>query len=393
MKRNSTDSAGMSRREFMGVASGSMGALALGLAPRMSLAAAAASEARTVTFFDTGSGANFVQWWQAYAVPKYKQDAGIEVKYTSIPSAEVLQRIKAWSPGQGDVDVLLLQTDKVAQFVTEGFLENLQPLAALIPNMAKAEPPDNREAAGVAVEGRGTPFFRYQYVMGVNTAEVKRPPTGIKELFGRAAEWKGRISYIDPRSPISTSGRFVAAGFLRAFGCDFGLRGGQENATWGPAWEKLIEFEKFGFQKHANSGGEHFAQWTQGDIVIGFQAFDFIEYTKKIGSLPPAVKTIFMEEGLPGGASYLAIPKGLSDARRQAAARFINFAISDDVQTNMVIEMFEFPGTNIWDKLPKSAYQLMPTREVYQQRRQPDPPLAAIQHIADVWATKVGYGK
>jgi ABC-type uncharacterized transport system YnjBCD substrate-binding protein len=383
----------MSRREFMGVVSGSAGALALGLAPRLSLAAAAGSEAKSVTFFDTGSGANFVQWWQAYAVPKYTKENGVEVKYTSVPSAETLQRIKAWGAGQGDVDVLLLQTDKFAQFANEGVLETLQTLSSLIPNLAKSEPPDNREAAGVAVEGRGTPFFRYQYVMGVNTAEVKRPPAGIKELFSRAGEWKGRISYTDPRSPISTSGRFVASGFLRAFGCDFGLPGGQENATWGPAWEKLIEFERFGFPKHANSGGEHFAQFTQGDIVIGFQAFDFIHYTKKIGSLPASVSTVFMEEGLPGGASYLAIPKGLSEPRRLAAARFINFAISDEVQTNMVVEMFEFPGTNIWDKLPKSAYQLMPTREVYQKRRLPDPPLAAIQHIADVWATKLGYGK
>lgn len=352
----------------------------------------AAPEAKEVTFFDTISGANFVQWWQSYAVPKYKKEAGVDVKYTSIPSAEAMQRIKAWSPGQGDVDALLLATDKFAQFKNEGLLEDVKAISSLIPNMAKAEAPDSQTAAGVAVAGVGTPFFRFQYVLGVNTAEVKRPPSSFKELFDRRAEWKGKMSYVDPRSPISGAGRFFVAGFLHAFGADLRLTNGQENATWGPAWAKLAEFEKFAAPKHANSGGEHFAQFTQGEIVIGSQAFDFIEYTKKIGSLPPSVKTVFVQEGLPGGASYLAIPKGLSDTRRQAGARFINFAISDDVQTNMVTEMYEFPGTNIWDKLPKSTYDLMPTKEVYQKSRLPDPPLEAINHIVDVWASKVGYG-
>ena len=378
--------------DFTGVLLGTALLVTFGFGELAPVPTAAAAEVEEVTYFDTQSGANFVQWWQISAIPKYEEETGIEVKYTSAPSAEVMQRLKAWTPGKGDVDVLLLATDKFAVFLKEDLLEDLSDLSSLIPNMAKAGLPDREKTAGILVEGKGTPFFRYQFVLAVDTAEVKNPPTSFEELFNRRAEWKGRISYVDPRSPISGSGRFYVAGFLHAFGSDFGLVDGKENDTWAPAWEKLAEFEKFNFQKHANSGGELFAQFTQGDIIIGSQAFDFIEYTKKIGSLPPTIKTIFMEEGLPGGASFLAIPKGLSEERRNAAARFINFAISDEVQIDMVTQMYEFPGTDVWDKFPASMEKLMPTKEVFEQIRLPDPPIEALNHIVDVWASKVGYG-
>ncbi len=342
--------------------------------------------AQNITFYDTMSGANFVQWWQTYAVNACKADTKGDIRYTSTGSPEVLQRIKA-AGANGDIDLLFLAPDKMAQFVNEGVLDDLTPLASVIPNLAKTESPDKDKAAGVDLKRTGAPFFRYTYALIYNSDQVKNPPRTWKELYERRNEWKGKISYVDPRSTVSGAGRFFTAMFLRAFGANPDA----VDASWDGAWQKLKEFEEANAKKHAESGGAHVAQFATGEIVIGFHALDFALYSRKLGTVPPSIKTVLMEDGVPAGAGYLAVPKNIPADHKQAAARFINCALSDDVQIAMVKEMFEFPGTAVWDKLPAEVYQSMPTRDIFFKSRAPDPSAAAIKNITDVWAGKVGY--
>lgn len=347
--------------------------------------------AQDLSFYDTMSGANFVQWWQTSAVPACQAETKANVRYTSSGSAEVLQRLKAAGSAGGDIDLLFLAPDKIAAFKAEGVLEDLRPQASLMPNAAKAEPPDSDRAAGVDLQGVGAAFFRYSYALIYNSDQVAKPPRTWKELFDRRNEWKGRISYVDPRSTVSGAGRFFVATFLRAFGASLELPGGKEDASWAPAWAKLKEFEEANARKHAEASGAHVTQFATGEIVIGFHALDFALYSRKLGTMPPSIKTVLLEDGVPGGAGYLAIPKNIPDARKQAAARFINCTLSDTIQVGMVRDMFEFPGTAVWDKIPAEVYASMPTKEIFQKSRAPDPPAAALKYISDVWAEKMGY--
>src|SRR4051794_9106508 len=105
------------------------------------------TRAQTITFYDTMSGANFVQWWQAYAVPACKAETKADIRYASTGSPEVLQRIKAAGSGSGDIDLLFLAPDKIAAFHGEGVLEDLTAYASLIPNLTKTEAPDKDKAA------------------------------------------------------------------------------------------------------------------------------------------------------------------------------------------------------------------------------------------------------
>jgi putative spermidine/putrescine transport system substrate-binding protein len=363
---------------------------------RMLIALAAAmlpgaALAQSVTFYDTMSGANFVQWWQTAALPACKAEAKGEVRYTSAGSPEVLQRIKAAGAGKGDIDLLFLAPDKIAAFQGEGVLDDLGARAALIPNLAKTEAPDNATAAGVDIKGVGAPFFRYTYALIYNSDQVANPPRTWKDLYERRNEWKGRISYVDPRSTVSGAGRFFVAMFLRAHGASLDLPGGKEDASWAPAWQKLKEFEQANSTKHAESGGAHVAQFATGEISIGFHALDFALYSKKLGTVPASIKTVLMEDGVPAGAGYLAIAKNIPDERKDAAARFINCALSDELQVAMVKDMFEFPGTAVWSKIPAETYQVMPTREIFDKSRAPDPSAAALKYISDNWAAKIGY--
>ncbi len=345
------------------------------------------ASAQNITFYDTMSGANFVQWWQTVAVPACKADTKADIRYASTGSPEVLQRIKAAGSANGDIDLLFLAPDKIAGFHSEGVLEDLSTLSSLIPNLAKTESPDKDKAAGVDLKGTGATFFRYTYALMYNSDQVKNPPRTWKELFERRNEWKGKISYVDPRSTVSGAGRFFTAMFLRSFGANMN----QVDSSWDPAWAKLKEFEAANSKKHAESGGAHVAQFATGEIVIGFHALDFALYSRKLGTVPPSINTVLMEDGVPAGAGYLAIPKNIPVERKQAAARFINCALSDAVQTGMVKEMFEFPGTGIWDKLPSEVYKSMPTREIFFKSRAPDPSAAALKQITEAWAAKIGY--
>jgi len=394
MKRNGTTSGKVSRRQFVQIVASTMGTVTLGggLLPRAA-ASSAAAPVRQLAFFDSASGANFVNWFQTYAFPKYRQMTGVEVKFTSIGPAEAFQRLKAWTPGQGDVDIFFIAGDRIGAFARENLLEDLRKLSHLIPNLANAEPPESETIFAFPIEGRAVPFYKNHYVLAYNSDVVKNPPTSFKDLFNRGAEWKGKLGYIDARSPISGTGRLFVGCFLRAFGCDLRLQNGRENATWGPAWEKLVEFEKFVFKKHANSGGEQFGQITQGDVWIAPQAKDFIEYTKRVGSLPPSTKTTFLEEGTPVLGSYASIPRGLSEARREAAARLVNFLLSEEVQVELVNQMQIYPTTNVWEKVNPNVYkEAVPTKEQMRRYRAKDLPMEALEHIVAVWATKVGYG-
>ena len=214
------------------------------------LAHSIGAAAQNITFYDTMSGANFVQWWQTQAVPACRSEAKGDIRYASAGSPEILQRIKAAGASGGDIDLLFLAPDKIAAFHTEGVLEDLSQFSAQIPNLAKTEGPDNQTAAGMDLKGSGAPFFRYTYALIYNSDVVKNPPRTWKELYERRDEWKGRISYVDPRSTVSGAGRFFTAMFLRAFGAN----GSTVDASWDPAWERLKEFEAANAKKHAEFG-------------------------------------------------------------------------------------------------------------------------------------------
>jgi ABC-type uncharacterized transport system YnjBCD substrate-binding protein len=356
------------------------GSLAIGLT---------SAKAADITFYDTMSGANFVQWWQTSAIPKCQAAVGGRVRYTSAGSPEVLQRIQA-AGNRGDIELLFLAPDKIVAFKQAGLLEDLRKLD--IPNLAKTAAPDNERTAGVPLDGVGAPFFRYTYTLIYNGDQVSNPPKGWTDLYERRNEWRGRISYVDPRSTVSGAGRFFVAMFLRAHGSDLGFENGQENATWAPAWEKLAEFEKANAPKHAESGGAHMAQFATGEISIGFHALDFTLYSRKQGTIPPSIKTQLPTDGIPGGAGYLSVAANASSEGKATAARLINCALSDEVQSNMVGEMFQFPGTDgAWSVLPEDAKAVLPTKEQYAAARAPDPSAEALSHIQKVWAQKVGY--
>ena len=348
------------------------------------------AQAQSLRFYDTFSGANFQKWWQTVGIPACAGTTGGHVDYATPDVVGLLQRLKATANGGGDIDLLLLTSENIAQFGNAGLLEDLRKLSDKIPNMSRAEPPDSQTAAGYDLQGQGVPFARFQYGFAYNSNEIPSPPRSFKELYERRDEWKGKITYVDPRVPQVPTGRYFVAGFLRAFGSDLGMTGGTEDATWQNGWDKLKQFEKVGYAAHPLSSAPLFQLFSAGEIEISFVAVDYIAYARQIGVAPDYIKTIIPSDGSPGGAADFAIPRSASPEQKAKAASFINCALSNDVQVKMTSDTFEYPGTNVWSEIPARVFENVPDEKSFKTGR------LLINdeisgYIQKVWARKVDY--
>jgi len=356
----------------------------------LSLITTGVPSAQPVRFFDPYSGANFVQWWQTVGVPACATPAGAEVRHATTNAVALFQRLKTAQPGNGDVDLIFLPPERIVQFQRDGLLEDLRRYSADMPNLARTEGPDNEMAAGVPLNGVAATFHRFGYAITYNAKAVPNPPRSFKELYERRNEWKGKISYVDPRDPNSPAGRYFVAAFLKAFGADLRIVDGRETPSWQPAWERLADFEKANFPKHPTTTGPLVTLYGSGEVVIGSTPVDYIAYSQKIGVVPDYVKIVLPQEGSPGGAGYLAIPKSAPDGQKVKAARFINCALSEEVQVGMTSQMYEYPGTNVWAKLPATVYERMPDEQTMKSTRFL-PSDEALNYISKMWQEKVGY--
>ena len=267
--------------------------LALGL---VALALSASlSWAAPVQFYDAASGANFVRWWETTGIPKCSAEAGAHVSYATSDAISLYERLMGSKGGIGDVDLVNLDNDRLAQFEQAGLLEDLRKYSNLIPNLSKTQPPDNETAAGVSLNGVGAVFMRFGYGITYNSHVVPNPPKSFRELYARRNEWNGKISYVDPRSPNSPAGREFVAGFLRAFGADLKLHDGKESASWAKAWSRLAEFERATFPKHPETVGPLMTLYASGDVVIGSTPVDYIAYRSNSASCRIISKLCFRQ--------------------------------------------------------------------------------------------------
>jgi putative spermidine/putrescine transport system substrate-binding protein len=318
-----------------------------------------------LTFVDTNSGANFQWFFKTIVVPAVKKDLGLDIDYVVSSGAETMQRMKAWTPGKGDAHVLFLKPKDIADMVQQGIkLETLSPDKAKdIPNIAKNRADYLDTAQGVKIGGKGALFWRSQYAMIYNSAKITNPPKSWKEMYERRNELKGHIGWIRPDAK-SSAGRALPYGFLNAFGVDMTKTITDVMATkeWTDAWTKLEDLTKnYAVQPIAAEPTNLFEQFKADDAWIGIYAMDFSLWSRSQGTMPPEIKAGFFSEGITEGADgYLSVPTDIPDAYKPVAYKLINYLLGDDMQIKLVTTMWQYPGTEIWDKIPKEVWDVIP---------------------------------
>ncbi len=322
-----------------------------------------------ITMMDTNSGANFQWYWQNVVLPDIEADLGIKINYVVGKSAEMIERMKAWEPGKGDLHLLFVKPSHVADMVEEGIpLETLWPdKKDVIPNLTKCPEAYLKTAVGIPINGKGALYWRSQYTLIYNSEYIKDPPTSWKEFYDRRAEWKGHIGLVRPDSK-SGSGRRQPYSFLYAFLGPELMDKPLEELKGTPEWEealaKLKDFYTYAQLPLASEPPEMFERFLAGDTWITFYALDYCLWSRMKGTMPPGIKAGFLEEGMTAGSDgYLCVPGGIPEEYKPVAYKLVDYLLSDFQQIKLITTMWQYTGTDIWDKIPAVVWENIPAWE------------------------------
>jgi putative spermidine/putrescine transport system substrate-binding protein len=329
-----------------------------------------------ITLVDTNSGANFQWYWQNVVVPSIQEQLGIKVNYVVGKIAELTERMKAWETGKGDVHLLFLKPEDNANLVQQNIpLVKVWPdRKTEIPNLAKCREDYLTLAQGVDIKGTGALYWRSQYTLVYNTEYVKNPPKRWKEFYERRAEWKGHIGWMRPDSK-SGSGRSLPYTFLNAYvpltdaqGKAIPLADLQAKAEFQDAVTKLKDF--ITYCKVASEPTNMFEDFNAGDTWIAVYAMDYSLWSISQGTMPPTLAAAALSDGMPAGSDgYLAIPDNIPAEYKPVVMKVINYLLSDDQQIRLITTMWQYTGTEIWDKIPDVVWRKIPKWEDVEKYR------------------------
>jgi putative spermidine/putrescine transport system substrate-binding protein len=322
-----------------------------------------------ITLVDTNSGANFQWYWQQQVIPAIEEQLGVTVEYVVSSEAELIERIKAWQPGEGDSHLLFVKPGTIPKALGEGIeLETLYPdRMDVIPNIEKCPKAYLETVLGDNIDGKGALYWRSQYSLIYNSEYIKEPPTSWQEFYNRRAEWEGHIGIVRPDAKSGSSYR-IPYSFLNAFvdmvdadGKAIPLDELQQTAEWQDAWAKLKDFYAYGKQPLPAEPPLLFEDFNAGDTWISFYAMDYSLWNRHQGTMPPTIKASYLSEGMAAGSDgYLVVPVGIPEEYKPVVYDVINFLLSDDQQVRLITTMWQYTGTDIWDKIPGVVWDTIP---------------------------------
>jgi putative spermidine/putrescine transport system substrate-binding protein len=325
-----------------------------------------------ITIIDTNSGANFQLYWQDQVLSAIAYQLGVKVNYVVSKEAELLERMKAWEAGKGDAHLLFIKPGTIPKALGEGIeLETLYPdKTDVIPNIEKCPKAYLETVLGTSIDGKGALYWRSQYALIYNSEYIKDPPTSWQEFYDRREEWKGHIGIVRPDAKSGSSYR-IPYSFLNAFvdmvdadGKAIPLAELQETDEWKDAWAKLQDFYTYGKQPLPAEPPLLFEDFNAGDTWISFYAMDYSLWNRHMGTMPPTIKASFLAEGMAAGSDgYLVVPAGIPEEYKPVVYDVVNFLISDDQQIRLITTMWQYTGTDIWDKIPGVVWDTIPAWE------------------------------
>ncbi len=325
-----------------------------------------------ITLVDTNSGANFQWYWQNQVIPAIEDQLGVKVDYVVSSESESIERMKAWEPGQGDAHLLFVKPETIPKALSEGIeLETLYPdKLDVIPNMEKNPKAYLETVLGTPIDGKGALYWRSQYALIYNSEYIKDPPTSWKEFYDRRDEWEGHIGIVRPDAKSGSSYR-IPYSFLNAYvdmvdenGDAIPLEELQQTDEWQDAWSKLQDFYTYAKQPLPAEPPNMFEDFNAGDTWISFYAMDYALWSRHQGTMPPTIKSSFLEEGMAAGSDgYLIVPAGIPEEYKPVVYDVINFLLSDDQQVRLITTMWQYTGTDIWDKIPGVVWDTIPAWE------------------------------
>jgi putative spermidine/putrescine transport system substrate-binding protein len=328
--------------------------------------------ANTLSVVDTVSGANFQAFWKTWVVPTITEKTGIEIKYTVGSGPPLQLQMQSWRDGEPGFSLMFLKDLDLANMVKGGTkFEPLYPTReAEIPNQKLIRKEYNEVDFGVPLNGAGLLFWRAQFGLIHNTSFVKSPPKSWSEWFDRRDEFKGHIGFVRPDAS-SGGGRAFMYAFLAANGVDFKkpFADTQSSSEWKKALGRFTEFSRAFAQPVASEPPVMFHQFQTDQVWMTSYAQDYSLWSAEQGQLPPTTRSSPLDVNIIGSSnSYLCVPAVDSAQQKADAYKVINLLLSDEVQLHMLETMYQYPGTEAWQKAPAKVWDKIAPVDTAQAR-------------------------
>lgn len=330
-------------------------------------------QAIELTFVDTNSGANFQWFFKTKVIPAAEKKLDLKINYVVSSGPEIIQRMKTWKEGRGDIHILLIKPKDIVDMLSSHvLLETLYPdRTDLVPNITKCPEKYLLTTIGFPIHGKAGLFWRSQMSGIYNSAHVTNPPTSWRELYKRRKEWTGHIGMIRPDAKSSGGRRFIYC-FFKAFGVNFSqpFEKIKKTPQWHNAWDKFKKLYQTMHKPLASEPPILFNQFKKEEIWLSVYSIDYTLWSRDKGLLPPTTKAFLLEDVSAAGAdAYLVVPSFISNDFKLAAYKLLNFLLSDSTQLQMITAMWQYPGTDIWHKIPKSVWEHIPKWEDIEKSR------------------------
>ncbi|MDR6879572.1 extracellular solute-binding protein [Bacillus sp. 3255] len=303
-----------------------------------------------LNFYFSGS-ANVKEMWETLT-PQFEQaNPGIKVKLVHLPdgqaeSAAIDKVLGAKKAGQKSIDIDLFETglSNLTKGEKDGVWMKMD--TSLIPNLSKVDAAYMNDVHQLAV-----PYRASSVVLAYNSKNVPMPPKTVDELYDWIRKHPGKFAYNDPATGGSGSSFVQTAiyNFLPAEAVH------NQDPSIMKEWDKgfalLKELSPYMYQKGVypkkNQGTLDILASGEVDMIPAWSDMGLEQISKK--TLPDTIKLTQIEPAFTGGPSYIAIP-AMSE-KKEAAEKFVNYALTPEAQTVVINKMYGYPGIK-WSEMP-----------------------------------------
>ncbi|MBE1445741.1 extracellular solute-binding protein [Paenibacillus sp. OAS669] len=304
-----------------------------------------------INFYFSGS-ANVKEMWETLAPQFEKANPEIKVKLVHLPDgqaegAAIDKVLGAKKAGQKSIDIDVFETglSNLTKGEKDGVWQKLD--QSMIPNLGKVDSAYMNDVHQLAV-----PYRASSVVLAYNSKNVPEPPKTADELYDWIRKHPGKFAYNDPATGGSGSSFVQTAiyNFLPPEAIH------NEDPAIMKQWDKgfalLKELGPSMYQKGVypkkNQGTMDILASGEVDMIPAWSDMALEQLSKKM--LPDTIKLTQIQPAFTGGPSYIAIP-AMSE-KKEAAQKFINYALTPEAQTVVINKMYGYPGIK-WSEMPQ----------------------------------------
>jgi putative spermidine/putrescine transport system substrate-binding protein len=299
--------------------------------------------------FVTAGDVNMVEYVKNQIGPIFQKDnPGITINVVGTGpgpagSRKILEKLQAQKDKpEWDVDVAVVHEAGAIWMLTDDLLLKY---TDKVENSKLVTSASAKFSLGANVEGYVLPMFQSQTVLAYNASKIPNPPKSYEELVEWAKANPGKFGYNGIKQGMSGIS-FVTGWLYWKTGqyeilAQKGPYDKKYEESWPKIFEELKEFNKYVTITSGNAGT--LDMLNRGEIWMGPVWVDMFYLWQKEGKMPPDVHLVLPSPGMAGQPMFYVIPKNAKN--KEAAYKFINFAISPKIQAEYIVKGFTwYPG-------------------------------------------------